>query len=260
MQDRPSGELFVDLVKRYPGQELLALDYLSHHVLVVNPRLLADLFVKNTYDFVKPKRISRFLRHVLGGGLILVEENEHKFLRKNTMPAFHFRHLNELYPMMWTKAKILCDRLKKEASGAGSTDSDDSSVIEIGTWASKVTLDIIGVAGMGRQLNVIEKGGDPIQELYEEMLEPSQEKLLFAASCMTTSYSLIRLIPWKINKLFVYLTSSLDRICRELIQEKRQAISEKGDDHFDILSLLIKSDLFTDEVLKDQLLTFLAAG
>ena len=31
-------------------------------------------------------------------------------------------------------------------------------------------------------------------------------------------------------------------------------------DHFDVLSLLIKSDNFTDNELKDQLLTFLAAG
>jgi cytochrome P450 len=56
------------------------------------------------------------------------------------------------------------------------------------------------------------------------------------------------------------LTASLDNICRDLIRDKRQAIIQKGDDHFDILSLLIKSGDFDDEVLKDQLLTFLAAG
>ena len=66
--------------------------------------------------------------------------------------------------------------------------------------------------------------------------------------------------PVKMNDLFVYLTSSLDKICRDLIKEKREAIARKGDDHFDILSLLIKSNNFDDEVLKDQLLTFLAAG
>jgi cytochrome P450 len=45
-----------------------------------------------------------------------------------------------------------------------------------------------------------------------------------------------------------------------MIQEKRVAITEKEDDHFDVLSLLIKTNNFSDEALKDQLLTFLAAG
>lgn len=68
------------------------------------------------------------------------------------------------------------------------------------------------------------------------------------------------MFPWKMNNLFIYLTSSLDNICRDLIKEKRKAIIQNKDDHFDILSLLIKTENFDDEVLKDQLLTFLAAG
>lgn len=39
----------------------------------MNPQLLADLLVYNRYNFAKPKRISSFLRHILGDGLIIVE-------------------------------------------------------------------------------------------------------------------------------------------------------------------------------------------
>lgn len=230
---------------------------------MAKPRLFADLLVHKCYDFAKPKLIGAFLRRILGDGLIVVEEDQHKFLRKNTMPAFHARHIKDLYPMMWAKAGILTKTLTREIENAAAAEGEDakgSSVVELTSWASKVTLDIIGIAGMGREMNVVEKASDPIQELYEELLEPDREKLLFAMLSLAIGFPVVRLLPWKMNNLFIYLTTSLSRVCRELVKEKREAVLKKDDDHFDILSLLIKSNNFDDEVLKDQLLTFLAAG
>ncbi|EAQ84346.1 hypothetical protein CHGG_08360 [Chaetomium globosum CBS 148.51] len=260
VKEGPAGDLFLDLVKRYPDQDLVVLDAFRRHILVAKPRLLADLFSHKCYDFAKPRRIASFLRLIIGEGLITLEEDNHKFLRKNTLPAFHARHITDLYPMMWTKAGILTRKLRSEIANDATSESKGSAVLELTGWASKVTLDIIGIAGMGREINAVEKSSDPLQELYEELLEPDREKIVFSALNLAFGFSLIRLLPWKMNKLFVYLTTSLDNICRDLIKEKRHAIVQKDDDHFDILSLLIKSNNFDDEVLKDQLLTFLAAG
>lgn len=260
VKEGPSGNLFLDLVKQYPNEELIALDSIGRQILVAKPRLLADLLVHKCYDFAKPRRISAFLRRILGDGLIIVEEDQHKFIRKNTMPAFHARHITDLYPMMWSKAGILVRTLRRQIADAATAESKGSAVLELTTWAHKVTLDIIGIAGMGRALNVVEKPGDPLQELYEELLEPDREKIIFAALSLAFGFPVIRMFPWRMNNLFIYLTSSLENICRDLIKEKRKAIIENKDDHFDILSLLIKTDNFDDEVLKDQLLTFLAAG
>ncbi|KAK3313349.1 cytochrome P450 [Apodospora peruviana] len=262
VKEGPAGDLFLNIAAEYPDQEMIALDALGKQIFVANPRLFADLLVHKCYDFAKPKRIGNFLRRILGDGLIIVEEDQHKFLRKNTMPAFHVRHIKDLYPMMWTKAGIMTKTLTREIDNAAAADpeSKGSSVVELTTWASKVTLDIIGIAGMGRQLNVLEKASDPIQELYEELLEPDREKLLFAMISLAIGFPFVRMFPWKMNDLFIYLTSSLSKVCRELVKEKREAVLKEKDDHFDILSLLIKTNNFDDEVLKDQLLTFLAAG
>lgn len=260
VKEGPAGDLFLDLAERYPDQDLVALDAFRRHILVAKPRLLADLFSHKCYDFAKPRRIASFLRLIIGEGLITLEEDNHKFLRKNTLPAFHARHITDLYPMMWTKAGILTRKLRSEIANGATGESKGSAVLELTAWASKVTLDIIGIAGMGREINAVEKSSDPLQELYEELLEPDREKIVFSALNLAFGFSLIKLLPWKMNKLFVYLTTSLDNICRDLIREKRHAIVQKDDDHFDILSLLIKSNNFDDEVLKDQLLTFLAAG
>lgn len=257
--DRPSGDLFLDLAREYPGEDLINLTATRGQVLVANPKLFADLLVHKAYDFAKPAKIRSFLRHVLGDGLIIVEGDQHKFLRKNTMPAFHFRQIKELYPMMMAKADILVNAIQTDMSADPATEKG-AGVVELSGWASKVTIDIIGVAGLGKRFNVVEKRQDPLGEIYEALLEPSREKLVFAMLSLAIGFEFVQYLPWKMNDVFRHLTGSLDDICRPMIKEKREAINERGDDHFDVLSLLIKSDNFTDTELKDQLLTFLAAG
>jgi cytochrome P450 len=220
--------------------------------------MLADLLVHRAYDFVKPPKISGFLRHVLGDGLIVVEGEQHKFLRKSTMPAFAFRHIKDLYPMMWEKAVLMTTTIQDEM---GKSDSaEDKELIEVSTWASKATLDIIGIAGLGREFNVLKRAQDPLLDVYEQLLEPAPEKLLFAMSSFVFGLSFVRLLPWKMNRLFKYLTDRLNEICLPMMQEKKELIAKSKDGHFDVLSLLIKSDQYSDGELKDQLLTFLAAG
>ncbi|KAI1270529.1 cytochrome P450 [Xylariaceae sp. FL1019] len=255
-KEKPSGDLILDLVKRYPGEDILNLNAFDQFVLIARPRMLADLLVHKAYDFIKPPKISGFLHHVLGDGLIVIEGDQHKFMRKNTMPAFSFRHIKNLYPMMWAKAESMTAMIRQEIVQADKT-SDD---IELLGWASKVTLDIIGLAGMGREFNMLKKSEDPLLDVYEQLLEPAPEKLVFSMCCFIFGLSFIRLLPWHMNNVFNHLTSSVDRICMSMVRDKKKTMVKKEEDHFDILSLLIKSNNFTDHQLKDQLLTFLAAG
>jgi cytochrome P450 len=258
---RPPGDHFVDLAQQYPGEEMIYLSPIQRQVLVMKPRLLADLLVHRSYDFVKPQGISSFLRYVLGDGLVVIEGDKHKFLRKNTMPAFAFRHIKDLYPMMWAKAALLTATLKREELGQNEfSDGKEFALVELSTWASKVTLDMIGIAGLGRQFNMLEMSTDPLLSIYEELLEPSSEKLAYALASFIFGVPTLRLIPWRMNGIFQRLTTSLSTLCMSMIQEKRDAIIKSKDDHFDVLSLLIKSNNFSDTELKDQLLTFLAAG
>ncbi|EXL39413.1 hypothetical protein FOCG_17985 [Fusarium oxysporum f. sp. radicis-lycopersici 26381] len=254
VKDKPAGDLFLELAKQYPEEDLITLNSFRDQICIMNPQLLADLLVYNCYNFAKPKRISSFLRHILGGGLIIVEGDQHKFLRRNTMPAFHFRHIKELYPMMWAKGETLAKALNQDMAASR------SSVVELNGWASKVTLDIIGIAGLGHKFDAVEKRKDPLADIYEQLLEPDREKLIFAMISLAIGLPIVRLIPWKMNGLFEYLTGSLNELCFSMLKEKKAAIMEKQDNHFDVLSLLIKSNNFSDEAIKDQLLTLLAAG
>ena len=132
----------------------------------------------------------------------------------------------------------------------------DPHVIEVSPWASKATLDIIGVAGLGREFNMLRRSADPLLDVYEELLEPATEKLLFSAASFALGIRFIKLLPWKMNNLFDYLSRRLNEICIPMMKQKKTMIEQSKDGNFDVLSLLIKSGNFTDSELKDQLLTF----
>ncbi|KAF6528670.1 hypothetical protein HZS61_008972 [Fusarium oxysporum f. sp. conglutinans] len=182
VKDKPVGDLILELAKQYPEEDLITLNSFRDQICIMNPQLLADLLVYNCYNFAKPKRISSFLRHILGDGLIIVEGDQHKFLRRNTMPAFHLRHIKELYPMMWAKGETLAKALNQDMAASR------SSVVELNGWASKVTLDIIGIAGLGHKFDAVEKRKDPLADIYEQLLEPDREKLIFAMISLALVY------------------------------------------------------------------------
>ncbi|KAF4126548.1 Cytochrome P450 [Geosmithia morbida] len=267
VKEGAGGDLFADVVRKYPGQPLISLNTFRDQLMIADPALLPEILVHRCYDFTKPRKTRVFLRRVLGEGLVVAEGEQHKFLRKHSIPAFNFRHVRNLYPMMWDKAELLTTVLRKEiAGGDRNTDNADPSVVELSSWASKITLDIMGVACLGRNINAAEKSSDPLQKTYEAILEPTREKILYAVLFFVFGPTFLRLLPWRMHRIFEQLTGTLDSICAQLVQDKRRELStekesgEERGEHYDILSLLIKSSNFTDAVLKDQLLTFLAAG
>ncbi|KAI2632938.1 cytochrome P450 [Xylaria nigripes] len=257
VRDRPSGDLFLDIKNKYPGHDMLSLTAFDSHVMVLNPQFLADLLVHKSYDFVKPAGVRGLLRHVLGDGLVIVEGDQHKFMRKNSQPAFSFRHIKNLYLMMWQKS-VLMTQMLQEALVSG--EGKDTGAVDLNNWSSKVTLDIIGVAGMGTEFNMLKKAEDPLLASYETLLNPAPEMLLYALCSIVFGMSFVNLLPWHMNRLFKESTDNLSRICMSMVEDKRRAIATTKDDHFDLLSLLIKSDYFDNSQLTHQLLTFLAAG
>jgi cytochrome P450 len=180
------------------------------------------------------------------------------------MPTFSFRHVKDLYQMMWMKAHALVDRISLDiqehpAKGQNLTNPAVTGTVEINNWASKITLDIIGVAGLGREFNALKDSDDQLVKHYEELLEPSSQKLLFFIMKAYVNSRFTEMLPWKMNEIFERITTSLRGMCRSMVRENSGNM-KSGEQHFDILSLLIKANDFSDDELVDQLLTFLAAG
>lgn len=237
----------------------------ADRLLVTDPKALAEILVTRTYDFEKPEPLRNFLRRILGDGLIIVEGDVHKFQRKNLMPVFSFRHIKELYPIFWDKATTLAQSVGQQVvenpeARFGGESKETTSVVEVNHWANLVTMDIIGMAAMGRDFQSLKKNKDPLIDAYEELLEPTFEKQMYFFLQIFGPVQLINRLPWKMNERTQHIQKTLHSVCIQLVRDKKKTLDSEAESHKDILSLLLRSNNFSDEQLVDQLLTFLAAG
>jgi cytochrome P450 len=240
----------------------------TERVLVTGPKALSEVLVTKNYHFEKPRALRYNIGRILGVGVLLAEGDEHKLQRRNLMPAFAFRHVKDLYPVFWAKTREVVQAMTKDiladaAKQPTSSDSDEagkSAVIEVGNWASRVTLDIIGVAGLGHDFGAIVDQNSELNQTYRYLFTPNkQAQALNLLSQFIPGWFLGRL-PVKRNEDISAASQYIRSVCRSLIQEKKQKLANKETTGHDILSVALESGSFSDEDLVDQLMTFLAAG
>lgn len=256
MFQRPQGEPHLKMMKETDNDGIIYFRGFFHtdRLVLTSPAALADVLVHRPYDFEKPPWTRAFLRKFLGDGLLMTEGDEHKHQRKDIMPAFSFRHIKELYPVFWSKSIELCEVTKAELL------EKTDKILEIGHFSTQVTLDIIGLAGLGRDIGSLRNGDDELIKNYEEILEPTAEKAIYFIFHLLFPPWFVSALPWGLHERVRITTSNLKRICREFVVEKKGKMKMETQESVDILSIMIRSNNFSDEGLVDQLLTFLAAG
>lgn len=174
------------------------------------------------------------------------------------MPAFAYRHIKEIYPIFWTKSaemvKCIEDDLKTRANPA-------DNVVCIGTWASRATLDIIGVAGMDHDFNALRSPNNELQNQYQTIMSdpPLSMKLLYVGAMLIGNPGWANKLPVKRNEDIMNASEVIRDVARQMIREKQQKLTT-GTSGVDILSVALKSGTFTEDELIDQMMTFLGAG
>lgn len=142
-----------------------------------------------------------------------------------------------------------------------SIDGSNGSVLNVSSWASRVTLDIIGSAGMGHDFNAIENPQNELATKYRDIFEPSGQARIMGLLSFFLPGLLLRALPVKRNDTIRQAAATIRRICRDIIHEtKARMNSEKKRTTKDIVSVAIESGAFSDEGLVHQMMTFLAAG
>ncbi|KAJ2979469.1 hypothetical protein NUW58_g7191 [Xylaria curta] len=266
----PSGVPMRDWVTTTPNDGILRYRGMgnSERVLVTGPRALSEVLVTKNYQFEKPAILRSGVGRILGIGVLLAEGDEHRTQRKNLMPAFAFRHTKDLYPVFWQKTREVVKAMSKDVltNAAKEPNYPDpekahkSAVIEVGNWASRVTLDIIGVAGLGRDFGAIKDENSELNETYRLVFQPSRQAQLMGLLGQLVPQWIITRLPVKHNENINLASQYIRSVCRGLVQEKKLKIANKEHAGHDILSVALESGGFSDEDLVDQLMTFLAAG
>jgi cytochrome P450 len=171
------------------------------------------------------------------------------------MPAFSFRHIKDLYPVFWSKSVEAITAMTKEIANAPGVS------VPVGSWASRATLDIIGLAGMGHDFQAIQDSEGELSKTYTNVFGISQRpgQRFFQFLVLVFGPELITNLPISRNREAIKARDIIRKTAFDLIKNKRTRL-EKGIVEKDIIGIAIESGGFTDSELADQLMTFLAAG
>lgn len=175
------------------------------------------------------------------------------------MPAFSFRHIKELYPLFWNKARESTEEIAKASRTAFAAGSQPQKAYD---WASRTTLDIIGQSGLGYDFNATSNPDGKIVKNYRLLFDDEHEPPNFLWTIIGVWVPLelmwhLRLPPLRDGKRVANLIRSF---LTKRVQEKRVLLEKDAASQVDILSIAMRSGQFSDADVVDQMMTFLAAG
>ncbi|EUC48254.1 hypothetical protein COCMIDRAFT_34304 [Bipolaris oryzae ATCC 44560] len=241
-----TGQAFLDAIKETPNDGLILSRYILHTTSLVATSMeaLADILVHRSSDLEKPPFAKTLMKKYIGNSLITTEDEEHRHLRKMTTPAFHFRNIKNLYPVSWAKSTEFCRTLNKTLG------ERPDRVLDIWHYSTQVTMDVIGLAGLGHDMDSSQHRDDRLINVYKEIFEPTKDKLLFFI-CQ------ISLSPCVVDKLSRGLNKN-DFVAEKKAKLKLESAGSQGS--LDVVPCMIRSNEFPDENLVDHLMKLAAAN
>ncbi|KAG6813414.1 hypothetical protein H0H92_011393 [Tricholoma furcatifolium] len=196
-------------------------------------------------------------------GLLVVEGDKHKQQRKVMNPAFGPSQIRELTEIFVTKALELRQRWASQIAR-----EDGQSRIDVLSWLTRATLDIIGLAGFNYNIDALGEDGkeNELSSAFAVMFRANVRMSLIPV--IRTFVPLLRFLETDQDKRAAKAKSTMARIGNELLRESKTMIHDKNTAR-DLLSLLVKSNMrtdtqehqrMTDEDVLAQIPTFLVAG
>ncbi|KAG0221298.1 cytochrome P450 [Mortierella sp. GBAus27b] len=236
----------------------------QERLLLADPKAIQHVFSTHSYMYVKPKQTVRLLSQVLGFGVLLTEGDVHRKQRKMLNPAFGHKHIKDMAPIMAGPAKTLGEIWNRRVN------ESKTGVVEVDVSAQlgSATLDIIGLAGFGYDFKSLTEDSE-LTQAYRDIFYSSSSLINF----LRFFIPFYDYIPFKHNRDRWRSIATIDRVTTQLIRDKQAQVAlgqvDTEGDGKDLMSILIRGNeqvgsledgRLTDQELKDQILTFLAAG
>jgi cytochrome P450 len=121
-------------------------------------------------------------------------------------------------------------------------------------------LDIIGVAGMGKDFDALTHPDNELNETYRAIFASSRGAQIVQLLLGLLPHWVAVNLPLKRNDEIGNAVSVIKKVAGDLIREKRSKLEKGEAKGMDILSVAMESGGFSDDDLVNQLMTFLAAG
>ncbi|KAN0097940.1 Cytochrome P450 [Tylopilus felleus] len=258
----------------------------SSRLFTMDTRAINHVLIHSN-DYQKPAQVRYNLSQILGEGLLFVEGAQHHQQRRIMVirslricpfnPAFGPAQIRELTDIFLEKAVRLCDVLSSEIAKdpAGTT---TGARLDIMPWLSRMTLDVIGLAGFNYNFDALNANEKPneLSQAFATVIAPSQGQIF---PLLQARFPILRIIPNERARNVQIAQRTMTRIGKQLMWSAKAAAhasaTEKGEIEKnslhgrDLLSLLIKANMASDipesqrlpdEDVLAQVPTFLAAG
>lgn len=140
------------------------------------------------------------------------------------------------------------------------TESQRGKAVDVGEWASRAMLDIIGVAGLGKDFCAISDPDSELNTMYRTVFMPNDASRFLDLAAIFVPFAIIRRLPVKRNYELDQAISGIRNVVCDLVRRKRRQLAQGLEPDADILAVSINSGGFEDEELVNQMMTLLAAG
>lgn len=247
---------------KYGGVVRYFFPFGAERLSIADDEAIKQMTVKNPYNYPKPPRARAWMRPVLGDGVLLAEGHVHVQQRKALTPAFSITSIRLLMPVFWEKSLHMARLWEAELK----QQPHQSKSFEVLEWLNRTTLDIIGKAGLGTEINSLANPETLLRQAYKACFDFSlQARIINSLAAFT---QLIRLIPSKTNRDIAFARNTILTRATTIIHQKQvEAAQNKESKSKDIIGLIVKDnmtasaeDSLTIEAMRDQVMTFLGAG
>ncbi|KAJ9612544.1 hypothetical protein H2200_004141 [Cladophialophora chaetospira] len=235
----------------------------SERLSVAEDDAIKQMTIRNPYNFPKPERARLWMAPVLGEGVLLAEGQAHVVQRKALNPAFSISSIRSLMPIFWAKSLRMAELWEDEMA----TDRVKSKSFEVLEWLNRTTLDIIGRAGLGTDIDSLDNPETLLRKAYRNCFEfDLQARVINGIAAFT---ALVRLLPVKANRDIEDARNIILSRASRIIQEKQATANTAKEDvrQKDIIGLIVKDnmtaskeDTLSLETMRNQVMTFLGAG
>ncbi|RXW20256.1 hypothetical protein EST38_g5603 [Candolleomyces aberdarensis] len=228
----------------------------------------------NSYIYQKPAPARYQLGQILGEGVLVVEGDEHKKQRRVMNPAFGAAQIRELTDIFVEKSIELRNAWESEVRKQG--EDSEPPTVDVLSWLSRMTLDVIGLAGFNYKFNALSEGKEKneLNKAFSKIFETNASVSIIPL--LRGFFPALRWLPADRDAETKQARRTMDRIGRELLDNSKEALRKGGlkvDKESlkskDLLTLLLRANMATDipehqRMSEDDVLaqvpTFLAAG
>ncbi|KIK76150.1 hypothetical protein PAXRUDRAFT_835441 [Paxillus rubicundulus Ve08.2h10] len=195
----------------------------TSRILLCDPKAIAHFYARDTTTY-RLTPLAKFLTYMLVGreSLVTSHGDAHKRLRKSITPAFTVTvirtHLPTFYDTVY-KAKVAWDNILEN--------SPDGATIEVQEWLSRISLDIIGIAGFSHDFASLSGKKSAVSTVLEDIANTEPSPAFVYISLLAQLFPALLRLPNPRTRLTHMLNKNMGMISQELL-ERTKKDNEKG--------------------------------